>query len=146
MIQRIQSIFLFLAAAASLGLWGLPFASTNSALSGTTIFTDGLFNIQDNVGMMAFFSGAAALALLAIFLFNNRTLQMRLTIFAFIANLLGMVLGVLYYMQNSADVGAEAINDEMGVYLPFLTIIFTLLAYRFISKDEKLVKSMDRLR
>ena len=49
-------------------------------------------------------------------------------------------------MQNSSDVGEKVINDEFGMYLPVAGIIFALLAYRFIQKDNKLVKSMDRLR
>jgi divalent metal cation (Fe/Co/Zn/Cd) transporter len=146
MIQRIQTIFLLLAAGASFGLLALPFASTTSAMSNTALFADGVYNVQDSAGMLAFFCGAGALALIAMFLFRNRGLQMRLTIFAFIANLLGIVFGVLYFMQNAQDIGDAVPNEELGVYLPILTIIFTLLAYRFIRKDEKLVKSMDRLR
>ena len=147
MIQRIQSIFLFLAAAASFGLWALPFASANSAGSETVLFSDGIYNIQDSIGMIIFFNAAGVLALLAIFMFNKRTLQMRLTIFAFIANLLGIVFGLIFFTQNSQDsISAANVSDGLGIYLPILTIICTLLAYRYINKDEKLVKSMDRLR
>lgn len=146
MIQRIQSIFLFLAAAASLALWAVPFASTVQAVPNTTIFADRVFNIQDNIGLILLFSAAGILALISIFLYQNRATQMRLTILAFIANLIGVIFGILFYMQNSAEMGNTTVNDGLGVYLPAVTLICTLLAYRFINKDEKLVKSMDRLR
>ena len=145
MIQRIQSIFLFLAGGASLGLIGAPFASTSESIASSTLFSDGVYNIMDSPALLAIFAIAGVLALVAIFLFKNRKLQMRLTIFAFIANLLGIALSVIFFMQNE-DVGEQAVNDELGIYLPIASFILLLLAYRFINKDDKLVSSMDRLR
>lgn len=146
MLQRIQSIFLLLAGGASLGLFGLPFATTSEAIEGSTIFADAAYSVQDQIGLMILFGLGGMLALISIFIFKNRTLQMRLSILAFIANLIGVVFGVLYFMQNSADTGKQAVNDGLGVYLPIAAMILLLLAFRFINKDEKLVKSMDRLR
>ena len=146
MLQRIQSIFLFLAGGASLGLFGLPFATIPNGIPESTIFADAVYKIQDQIALMGLFGLAGAFAIIAIFLFRKRTLQMRFAIFAFIANLIGVIFGVLFFMQNSADADAQQINDGFGIYLPIGAMVFTLLAYRFISKDEKLVKSMDRLR
>lgn len=146
MLQRIQSIFLFLAGGASLGLFGLPFATIPSGIPQSAIFADAAYNVQDQIALMVLFGLGGALALLAIFIFKNRNLQMRLAIFAFIANLIGVIFGVLYFMQNSTEANAQQINDGFGMYLPIAAMVFSLLAYRFISKDEKLVKSMDRLR
>jgi hypothetical protein len=36
--------------------------------------------------------------------------------------------------------------DEAGIYFPLISLIFLILASRFIMKDEKLVRSVDRLR
>ena len=146
MLQRIQSIFLLLAGAASLGLFGVPFATTPKAVEGSMIFADAAYNVQDQPALMALFGVAGALALVGIFLFGNRLLQMRMSIFAFIANLIGVVFGVLFFMQSSNDVGDSTINDSLGAYLPIVAMILLLVAYRFINKDEKLVRSMDRLR
>lgn len=145
MIQRIQSIFLLLAAAGALGVFALPFATTSETVQ-QTVFADSVYNAQDHIGMIMLFALAGALALASIFLYKNRRLQMRLTIFAFIANLLAIVLGVIFFIQASPAIGDRNVHDAAGMYLPIATFIFTLLAYRFISKDEKLVKSMDRLR
>jgi glucan phosphoethanolaminetransferase (alkaline phosphatase superfamily) len=146
MLQRIQSIFLLLAGGASLGLFGVPFATTPKAIEGSTIFADAAYSIQDQLALMILFALAGAIAIISIFLFKNRGLQMRLSIFAFIANLIGVIFGVIFFMQNSSDTGTQTINDGFGIYFPIAAMIFALLAYRFINKDNKLVKSMDRLR
>jgi len=39
-----------------------------------------------------------------------------------------------------------AVNDGLGIYPPIVALIFAVLAGRAIGKDDKLVKSMDRLR
>ena len=146
MIQRIQSIFLFLAGGASFSLFGLPFASTNEAVAQSSIFSDSLYNLNDQVALMVLFGLGGLLAVISIFMYKNRQLQMRLAIFSFIANLIGIVLAVVFFMQNSSAMGNVAVNDELGIYPPILALILTLVARYFINKDEKLVRSMDRLR
>ena len=119
MLQRIQSIFLFLAGVASLSLFGgVPFATTPQAVEGSMLFADAAYNVQDQPALMALFGLAGLLAIISIFLFRKRLLQMRMSIFSFIANLIGVVLGVLFFMQNSHDIGDKAVDDGMGLYLP----------------------------
>ncbi|MBR9922276.1 MAG: DUF4293 domain-containing protein [Bacteroidetes bacterium] len=145
MLQRIQSVFLFLAALASLLLFVFPFAATPTAVPGSDLFADAVFNIQDNIAILIFFVLGGLLALLSIFQFKNRTGQIRLGILAFIANLIGLVLAVIFFMQEN-NLGETAVDDQMGLYLPILAFVFILLAIRFIRKDDNLVRSMDRLR
>lgn len=138
---------MLLAAGATFGLFGLPFASTPEKVAGSEIFADGLYNIMDNPALIGLFSAGGLLTFISIFLFNNRPLQMRMTIFAFTFNLIGIVLGVIFFMQNSAAIGEETpVNDGSGLYAIGAALILLLVAYRFINKDEKLVRSMDRLR
>ena len=146
MIQRVQSIFLLLAAVASFSLFAVPLATSGEQVASNDIFSDGVFNIMDHPGLMVFFGLAGALAAIAIFLFKNRRVQMRLTIFSVIALIIGSVLGIVYYMNNSQDLAGVEISDQIGIFLPVISIIFSLLALRFINKDENLVRSMDRLR
>lgn len=146
MLQRVQSIFLLLAGGASLGTFGLPFATTPRPINDSTIFMDAAYSVQDQVGLMVLFGLGGALALVGIFLFKNRSLQIRLSILAFITNLIGVIFGAVFFMQNSSEVAADQLNDGLGVYLPIVAMVLVLLAYRFIRKDERLVKSMDRLR
>ena len=85
-----------------------------------------------NKGMV----GAMALVTLAtIFLFNNRPFQSNLC-----AVLMG--LGVVYYI-------ALAVMQpvlEWYCALPMVAVLFLFLARKAIVKDEKLVKSLDRIR
>jgi glucan phosphoethanolaminetransferase (alkaline phosphatase superfamily) len=145
MIQRIQSIFLLLAAGGAFGVFAAPFATTQEAAQGT-VFADTVFNVQDHLGLIVLFALAGLLALVGIFLFKNRKLQMRMAIFAFIANLAAVALGAYFFIQAEQTMGDRNVQATVGAYLPIATFIFTLLAYRFIKKDEQLVKSMDRLR
>ena len=143
MIQRIQSIFLFLAAGASLGLFLLPFASTNEAQANSTLFADATFNVQDNTIMMGIFALCGLLLFVNIFLFNNRKLQMKVTLFSILLVIAGACFAVYSVTQDAAMRLAE---PDTGIALPVLALVFGFLAYRYINKDEKLVKSVDRLR
>ena len=147
MIQRIQSLFLLLAAACAFGLFALPFASISLVTSNASvIFADGLFSIQDHVALLALFCIAGGLAFISIFLFKNRKTQLILARLAVIANIIGLVLAIVLFVQESKSMGNAEPSDELGIFLPVLFVIFGILALRFIGKDEKLVKSMDRLR
>ena len=146
MIQRIQSVLLLLAAVAGFALFKLPFGSSDQAIEGSLFFNDRLFTIQDHIGLLGLFAGAGLIAFIAIFLFNNRSLQLRLSRISVTANIIGIILGIVLFMQDSTNMGPVVPNEELGLGLPVLAIIFTLFAIRFINKDQKLVDSMDRLR
>lgn len=146
MIQRIQTIYLALAAACAFGLFGLPFATSTQSAEATSLFADGIYNINDHVALLALFCAAGALALISIFLFNNRKQQLLMGRFSIIANVIGIILVLVFLYQDGAQAGAAEVNEQLGVGLPVLFIVFALLAQRGISKDEKLVRSADRLR
>ena len=142
MIQRIQSIFLFLASACSFGLFGLPFANTEEAVANSEIFKDQAFNLFDDTAMLALFCVAGGLALIAIFLFKNRVLQSRFAQLVLLVTIAGIGWTAYIFSQEKID----AVNLDFGLALPLLTLVFTFLAFRNIKKDDKLVQSMDRLR
>lgn len=146
MIQRIQTIFLFLGAAVGFAMLTVPYARTAEPVAGSQIFSDQVYNAQDNLALLVLFAVAAALALVAIFLYRKRQVQMRLTIFSAIALIIAIALGAIFFIQNSADMGDVEVHDQVGAFLPVAGVVFVLLAYRFINKDDKLVRSMDRLR
>ncbi len=146
MIQRIQSVFLLLAGLAGLGLLRLPFASTAQTIPASSLFQDSLYTIQDHPALMGLFLAGAALALIAIFLFKNRKLQGNLARISFIAILIGFILAIVFFMNDVAYQGAAEFEDDYGIFLPFVSLIFLILAMRGINKDEKMVRSMDRLR
>ena len=146
MIQRIQTIFLVLAAAGIFSVFALPFATTPEAIPTSQFFVDADYDVQDNIAMLVLFVLAGLLTTGAIFLFNNRPLQTKVTLFGLIANILALVSTVVIFFNFSSDAGTANVQDGFGFYLPAIALIFSFLAMRFIKKDEKLVRSADRLR
>lgn len=149
MIQRIQSIFLLLASASAFALFAIPFGTTDEPVAASSIYTDGVYNIQDNMGLLALFCVAGALALFSIFLFKNRKTQLLVGRLAMVANIIGFILVIVFYLQNGAELQAMNVDDQenyFGFSLPIAFLLFAFLAQRAISKDEKLVNSSDRLR
>lgn len=72
---------------------------------------------------------------------------MKLARIAIVVIVLTIALTIILFLQafSGAPVGTE-VTVEYGYLAPILSIIFLLLALRFIKKDEKLVRSADRLR
>lgn len=149
MIQRIQTIFLALAAGANLSVFGLPFAEVNEKIANSTLFTnDLLYNLQDNIVLLVAFALSGILALVAIFLFKNRKQQMMVTRLAAISTIISVVLTVVFFWKDYQTMTADAaVDDGIGAYTPIVGIILLFLANFYIGKDEKLVRSSyDRLR
>jgi hypothetical protein len=153
MIQRIQTLYLALASLSLGSLFMRPVAFAELTLSdGTTpapnsgLF-DGFLNVTDNnLLMFATFLSIAAL-LIAIFLFSKRGLQ---TIFATIGNLGSCATFVLggFEAQKAIQALPSGVGATLsyGLAAPVLAIILSLLAIRNIRRDEKIVRSADRLR
>ncbi|HND89396.1 MAG TPA: DUF4293 domain-containing protein [Saprospiraceae bacterium] len=150
MIQRIQTVYLFLAAAAALGQFALPYlvaATTGPLAMAVPALSDGRLNPLDNTGLLALTALTALVSAIAIFLFRNRPLQGRLAGSAIIASLLLLLLAGLTTKQTLDSVPTgESVQYQAGLALPLLAMLFQWLAMRNIGKDEKLVRSMDRLR
>ena len=146
MIQRIQTIFLLLAGGALGGLFALPFA-TNSAPTPEGLFMDGAFNIYDNPVLIGLCVLGILVALLGIFMYRNRGLQQRLGYLGIALCILIPLVAFLFFTGQADTMAAnDTVEDAAGIYLPFSGIILFGLAIYFVRKDDKLVKSMDRLR
>lgn len=144
MLQRIQTIFLALAAVASFGSMGLPFATTPEPAEASMLFADAAFTVQDHIALLVLFAVAGALAVASIALFKNRSLQMRLSLLSSFALLAALAFGIMLFVMDRP--AATGTSIALGAFLPLAALLLLLLAYRFIKKDEKLVRSMDRLR
>lgn len=136
MIQRIQSIWLFLAAVC-IGLsFKLPFYSGTNANAAASYE----LNAKENYLIAGTSIIVGLLALFIIFLYKKRPVQLRLCVLGI---LLEALLIFLYYR--------EVITFTTGTYslwaiLHSLVVIFFFLAASAINKDEKLIKDSDRLR
>jgi len=154
MWQRIQSIFLLLAAIA-LGLLFLPVMSfisingTQESLQNAEVgmLADGVLNIKDQVVFQILTVLGAIASIVAIFMFKNRSLQISLSRLTLVISILIMVLsGVFFYMDYQLIEANTLISGDFGLLSPVLGILFSFLAIRYIKKDDQLVKSSDRLR
>jgi len=58
-----------------------------------------------------------------------------------------MIVGIFVLYPNIVVKAQEAEYEFLtGAYIPIINLLFLFLANRFILKDEKLVRSVDRLR
>ena len=145
MIQRLQSIFYLLTSGAFFSEFALPFATSN--MSTSRFFEDLVYNIQDHVVLLVLTCLGGILALVNIFLYNNRPLQIRLGyLLIILAILLPVVAALLVLSDGSAMNSGEVITEKAGIFMPIVAVITSVLANRFVKKDENLVQSMDRLR
>ena len=145
MLQRIQSIFLLLTSGAFFSLFGFEFASSDKSADG--VFSDQLYNIMDNPILIGLTALGGILALVSIFMFKNRPLQLRLGYLLMVLSiLLPVVAALLMFNEGHLNNPNVAIDDGIGIYTPIVALITTILANKYIKKDNNLVKSMDRLR
>lgn len=139
MIQRIQSIWLLLAAAACFLTLKLPFYNGNVLQPDQTRLYQPL-TAMSNIWLMilTFLLGTGIFVI--IFLFKNRKLQLKLTILALfvsIANIALFFTQIKKFVEGSFDLTSPIV---------FMVPVFLILACRGMYKDEKLIKSLNRLR
>ena len=146
MIQRLQSIFLLLASGACFGLFGSDVADSKVKLAGSDLFSDASFNVFDSPILIGAFALAGLLFLADIFLFKNRPLQIKLASVALFIAGMGVGSGIYEYFTDIAADTTDAVVPDFGLALPLLILLFGVLARNYIRKDEKLVRSADRLR
>ncbi len=135
MIQRIQTIWLLLASAcAFLTMKFAFFVGANSQIN------FGEFNAATNIIILILTSILGTLCLFTIFVFKQRKLQLWLTILA-----IGIsCLNIFLYFNSKAKYPNS--NLALSSVFAFLIPIFLIFAARAIYKDQKLIKSMNRLR
>jgi hypothetical protein len=136
MLQRIQTVYLLVAAGISAGLiFVFNLWTTN---------TDELVFAKDDILYFGLFLGSAVLSLISIFMFKNRQLQFVLGRLNIILNFI--LLGFFVYQSLNLS-GETAVSEKgIGMLLPLVSIVLLALANKAIKKDEDLVKSVDRLR
>ena len=145
MIQRIQTIFYFLAGVCFGALFQFPFATSEKPIP--QYLADQEYNIMDSGVLMALVIVGIVVSLIAIFLYRKRGTQLKLGyLIITISILVPLVAFLLIYTEDTAVRSTDVINDRFGLYLPVLALLFGAIANRFVKKDDKLVKSMDRLR
>lgn len=142
MIQRIQTLWLALAALTGAGIFYFDLYVLRP-MDAITIIR---LKVADDYLSLVLASLMVFLPLVAIFFFRNRKRQKLLIGLEILCSLL--LTGLMIY--RVADLVAAYPGMEGGyqiaALLPLLVILFSWFAYRGIRHDEKLLRSVDRFR
>ena len=155
MIQRIQSVYLLAASLVLFSLFLFPMVN-NLIINGhaDSITAAGIYELVNGVRtktssfiLLTLATIAAALLPLAgIFLYKNRKKQ---SSYCYIVIVL--LIGFSFYSAETVkgvagNITLQPENYGLGIILPSLAIVLVFFAIRGINRDEKLVRSADRLR
>jgi hypothetical protein len=160
MIQRVQTVYLLLALVCIVLQFVFPTFIISKNFGGEV--HEYSLHLSPGVFTKIFMVVMALLPAIAIILFKNRGKQIMVTRFGLIASalfaiaiILLAIIGKDYVIgltniegvTSPEEIAASAkVGMGIGYYLAFITIAFFFLAIRGIRADEKLVKSLDRLR
>ena len=150
MIQRIQSLWLLLAAVCAFLALKFSFYTgnilvneqlalrnlTGIGLTGNT--TD--VKTETNLISLLLIAATGIISLVAIFMYANRKTQIRFVLVTLLLSIAS--LGYLFLRTKDFADGTLSLTSIFAILPP----VFLFLAWRGIYKDEKLVRSMDRLR
>ena len=129
MLQRIQTIWILLSVLGAVFLF----------ITGQDVDVFGNFPIIKVASIILVLVGAFSL-----FSFKNRKRQIMLNNFSIIIN--ALLIGVLVYWLQNLSGGIDFPEKGIEPISPSIAVICLFLANIFIKKDERLVKSVDRLR
>ncbi|MBM3416457.1 MAG: DUF4293 family protein [Bacteroidetes bacterium] len=138
MIQRQQTLWLLLASAAALLSFMFPFVTGKVMENG--VEADKVLKADSSFLLLICTGASLILSTAIIFLYKDRKLQMRLCLAGL---LLAVIIIVLYITQMN-----KITKSTLALFcvLPFAVLAGYYMAFRNIRKDEKLVKSLDKLR
>lgn len=155
MIQRVQTLFLIGATACGVACFFLPFWNYTTVdftcqvslyafnfISGTPQFIE-----FGTLPILVLASVSTLLSVVGIFYYKSRPTQVKIVNYNMLLTVIFIATIFLWipYMLDEAFPAAKA-EWQPGLIAPLLSLIFLVLANIFIKKDEKLVKSADRLR
>ncbi|MBP2618614.1 DUF4293 family protein [Chryseobacterium jejuense] len=129
MLQRIQTIWTLLAVLAAVFLF----------ITGQDVVISDSIPVL-NIGCIIL----VIIGSLSIFSFKNRKRQILLNTISIIIN--ALLIGVLAYWLLSLSGGIQFPEKGIEPIFPLIAMICLLIANVYIRKDERLVKSVDRLR
>jgi len=162
MLQRIQTIFVFFALVAGILIFFFPVATYISDTNYLTFFIHTMTDMapdpftEMSSGVTQFgqwftlplAAGQFLIIVLlfyTIFKFKKRTLQIRLNLLSIFLNVL-LVGGVFYYTTMIEEKTGAVSDYGLAAIFPLIAIILLFIANFYIRKDEKLIRSSNRLR
>ena len=153
MLQRIQTVYLLIIVGLMVATLFLPLALLQAGDQFYSFDATGISTIAEQPelvyptwGLFALTAIISILALVTIFLFKKRILQIRLCVFNAIL-MLGFygLYGFFVWVLNG-KMEEVALRVKIALSFPVICLILDYLAIRNIGADETLVRSLDRLR
>ncbi len=153
MIQRIQSLYLILVVVNMIVALFVPLAQFNTIDSLYQFTAQGVSSVGDVAaetiptwGVFALDAVIAAVALVTIFLYKNRPIQAKLCIINafFLVTFFIVIFLSIYSIREDLGATGHALLGNLA--FPLSALVFDILAYRAINRDEQLVRSLDRIR
>lgn len=149
MIQRIQTLFLLVIFAVAVCLVFLPFQAVQ--LDKGSFLLCLMPGCSSDIVSPAIYAPMALdalvilLSLLTVFRYKNRRQQIKLSNFLVLLNV--FIIG-LFFLLSFVKEGQKVVEAHyaIGAFLPVLSILCAFLASFYIRKDEKLIRSADRIR
>ncbi|MEI6062107.1 MAG: DUF4293 domain-containing protein [Bacteroidota bacterium] len=158
MIQRIQTLYLSLAFIAIALLFAFPLAQFFGENGAYVFSVTGLknmvpggpnvFNPMLYLPLVVVAVSIGMLTVYTIFQFKNRSLQVKLTNIGVLAAII-LIMGIFFLYIPMIEKKISIVPDyrkAFGIYLPLVALVFLVMANRAIKRDDKLVRSADRLR
>lgn len=143
MIQRIQSLYLLIVTALLIAAMCLPMGYLGEhPFKALGIDVNGTF--QSTWGIFGILMLSALVAFATIFLYKNRMLQIRMSIFNSLLLVGYYIAFIAFYFALKSD--ANLFRIGWALCLPLVSIVLNVLAIRAIGRDEVMVKAADRLR
>lgn len=172
MIQRIQTIWLGLAIVCMVLCFTMPMAEYTLLTADGVELTaryglsgDSSADLQEATGnvmpmstiaswpMIALALGTILASILAIFLYHNRVVQMRVVAVALLFCMAYIALTFIWAVDGYGDMAATYVKAlpakiiwKAGSFMPLGAMVLFILAQRAIKSDERKVRAADRLR
>jgi hypothetical protein len=160
MIQRIQTVFLFLVGVCMILFLIFPVWELNHPETGELYKLFSIYLIHRPAGSEISeytcypYSISGGLALISIILafveilkYKNRLTQIKIGMFNALIIVASLILLLVLIYFDQIELMPEVRGRYLpGLYMPAAALVFNSLANRFIRRDEKLVRSVDRIR
>ena len=150
MIQRIQTVWLLLAAIISALLlldWHTGYVFMADIPQGFGSVVKRL-TVTEHFPSLIIAVVMLLVPFIAIFMFKDRKRQRMMTIVSILACISFISVNLMRIENFKNETAPTPTNGsyDVGSVIPAVVIVLLILAIRGINKDEKLIKSMDRLR
>ncbi|OFY56618.1 MAG: hypothetical protein A2Y87_09425 [Bacteroidetes bacterium RBG_13_46_8] len=156
MIQRIQSVYLFLVTVFMSLMIFLPLALLGLRDGQSVVFysygvkkyitPENAVIITRTLPIILLICITGLISFLNVFQFGRRVIQMRICLLNIFLLAVLLLLVLFYYHTVKGSLPVEDHFMKLPGIFPAVGIILTFLAYRNIHEDEILVQSYDRLR